>query len=184
MLGQIYRFVIVGLLNTGIDFAVFNLLISASGIRTGPGLLLINITAVLVAIVNSYILNRIWTFKSSDPNYTAQLPKFLTASLTGMIINTVTVGLVPLLLWPGTAPTSSALNVAKLLAAILSASWNFISYRHWVFKNTIAQLSSPYQPGLISIVIPAYNEALRLRNAYRTWHQPPVFVSGGNNSGR
>ncbi|HHV16049.1 MAG TPA: glycosyltransferase [Gelria sp.] len=163
MLGQIYRFVIVGLLNTGIDFAVFNLLISASGIRTGPGLLLINITAVLVAIVNSYILNRIWTFKSSDPNYTAQLPKFLTASLTGMIINTVTVGLVPLLLWPGTAPTSSALNVAKLLAAILSASWNFISYRHWVFKKyDSAAKFPPYQPGLISIVIPAYNEALRL----------------------
>ena len=58
MFGQIYRFLIVGLLNTAIDFAVFNLLISVSGIRTGLGLVLINITAVFIAIVNSYILNR------------------------------------------------------------------------------------------------------------------------------
>jgi glycosyltransferase involved in cell wall biosynthesis/putative flippase GtrA len=163
MFGQIYRFVIVGLLNTAIDFAIFNLLISVSGIKTGPGLVLINVTAVLVAIVNSYILNRTWTFKSSDPHYTTQLPRFLIASLTGMFINTVTVGLVPLLLWPGTAPSNLALNGVKLLAAILSASWNFIIYRHWVFNKYEAAVEfPPYQPGLISIIVPAYNEALRL----------------------
>jgi len=163
MLGQIYRFVIVGLSNTAIDFAVFNLLISVSGIKTGPGLVLINIIAVFTAIVNSYILNRTWTFKSSHPNYTAQLPKFLLASLTGMFINTATVGLLPLLLWPGTAPSSLALNAVKLLAAILSASWNFISYRYWVFRKSNLAVEFPhYQPALISIIIPAYNEALRL----------------------
>lgn len=169
MLGQVYRFVIVGLLNTAIDFAVFNLLISVSGIRIGLGLVLINITAVFAAIVNSYILNRIWTFKSSDPNYATQLPRFLIASLTGMFINTVTIGLVPLLLWPGTVPANLALNAIKLLAATLSASWNFISYRYWVFrKDKPAVEFPPYQPGLISIIIPAYNEALRLPERLET----------------
>ncbi len=163
MFGQIYRFLIVGLLNTAIDFAVFNLLISVSGIRTGLGLVLINITAVFIAIVNSYILNRTWTFKSRDPNYTTQLPRFLLASVTGMFINTATVWLLPLLLWPGTAPSYLALNGIKLLGAILSASWNFISYRYWVFKKENKAVEfPPYQPGLISIIIPAYNEALRL----------------------
>lgn len=163
MLGQIYRFIIVGLLNTAIDFIVFNLLISLSGVRTGPGLLFINATAVFVAIVNSYILNRTWTFKSSDPNYTAQLPRFLIASLTGMFINTVTVGLLSLMLLPGTAPSYLVLNAIKLFASILSVSWNFISYRYWVFKKEKPAVEfPPYQPGLISIIIPAYNEALRL----------------------
>lgn len=163
MLGQIYRFIIVGILNTAIDFVIFNLLIVLSGVKTGPGLVLINVSAVFVAIVNSYILNRIWTFKSSDPNYTTQLPRFLAASVTGMFINTATVGLLPLLLWPGTAPSYLALNGIKLLAAILSASWNFIIYRYWVFrKENITAEFPPYQPGLISIIIPAYNEALRL----------------------
>lgn len=163
MLGQIYRFVIVGLLNTVIDFTMFNLLVSTSGIRTGLGLVLINLIAIFTSIVNSYVLNRTWTFKSPDPNYTTQLPRFLIASLIGMFINTATVGLFPLLLLPGTAPSNLALNGIKLLAAILSASWNFISYRYWVFsKDDRAVEFPPYQPGLISIVIPAYNEALRL----------------------
>ncbi len=163
MFRQIYRFAIVGLLNTVIDFAVFNLLIIVSGVRSGPGLILINITAVFLAIVNSYILNRTWTFKSSNPNYAAQLPRFLIASLTGMFINIATIGLFSLLLLPGTNPSYLALNGIKLLAALLSASWNFISYRYWVFKKHSPGVEfPPYQPGLISIIIPAYNEALRL----------------------
>ncbi|MFA7147412.1 MAG: glycosyltransferase [Syntrophomonadaceae bacterium] len=163
MLGQIYKFVIVGLLNTIIDFTMFNLLVSTSGIRTGLGLVLINLIAILTSIVNSYVLNRTWTFKSPDLNYTTQLPKFLIASLIGMFINTATVGLFPLLLLPGTVPSNLALNGIKLLAAILSASWNFISYRYWVFrKDDTAVDFPPNHPGLISIIIPAYNEALRL----------------------
>ena len=165
MFGQIYRFIIVGILNTIIDFALFNSLISLSGIKSGWFLLLINMAAVTAAIINSYILNRVWTFKSSDPAYGIQLPKFILVSLTGMLVNTAIVGLFSRL-----SPAASylMLNIAKLAAAILSASWNFMLYRYWVFKKVSLQPEyESYQPHLTSIIIPAYNEAIRLPRRLR-----------------
>lgn len=162
MIGQIYRFIIVGLLNTAIDFGIFNLLLSLSNVKSGFYLVLINIVAVTTAIINSYILNRVWTFKSSNPGYGHQLSKFIFASLTGMLINTATVGLFSLLT-PSSSSSYLMLNAAKLVAAIFSASWNFILYRYWVFNKTSTEPVFPaYEPGLTSIIIPAYNEAARL----------------------
>ncbi|MGS0765462.1 glycosyltransferase [Syntrophomonas curvata] len=162
MLGQICRFTVVGILNTVIDFGIFNILISLSGMKSGLFLLLINMAAVTTAIINSFILNRVWTFKSSEPAYGIQFPKFILVSLTGMLVNTATVGLFALL---SPAPDASylMLNAAKLVAAVLSASWNFMFYRYWVFKKDSAESEHrSYQPSLTSIIIPAYNEATRL----------------------
>lgn len=81
-----------------------------------------------------------------------------------MFINTAVVALFSLIPVPATFSPFLLLNTGKLLAAFLSASWNFWSYRNLVFKKSINLLpvSRSYVPNLISIIIPAYNEGNRL----------------------
>lgn len=173
---QVFRFCITGLLNTLIDFGFFNLLLLLTGRNDPVALLCINIVSISLAMLNSYILNGRWTFGNFEPGI-GQAARFITASLTGMFINTAIVWAVSCLL-AGDHMTLW-LNLGKGLGAIVSSAWNFFIYRYWVFParhiSRLKKLSPIFnmnplleQPcpamtaGMISIIIPAYNEALRL----------------------
>lgn len=113
---------------------------------------------------NSYILNQKWTF-STQANKKGQLERFIVASVVGIIINSTTVALVAALPLAASLSPYLLLNGAKILGAILSITWNFLTYRHWVFadrKPIVLFQPGGYQPGMVSIIIPAYNEELRL----------------------
>ncbi|MGE5422046.1 MAG: glycosyltransferase, partial [Ignavibacteriales bacterium] len=71
------------------------------------------------------------------------------------------------------------LNGGKLLGAVFSTTWNFVTYRHWVFVNRSegTAFSDHFTPGMVSIVIPAYNEMNRLPERLRKLAQvlPNLF---------
>ncbi len=165
---QIIKFVITGLLNTCIDFGVFNLLLIITGAQSPQSIALINTLAVSMAIANSYILNRHWTFAADKRK--GQLQRFIIASLIGIIINSSSVILFARLLGGSDFSSYLLLNTAKILGAALSTVWNFLAYRNWVFSvnksQPLLQLAD-FQPGLISIIIPAYNEEQRLPSRLR-----------------
>ena len=58
---RIGRFSIVGVLNTLVDLAVFMLLVKLLSVPLVPA----NLLAFAVALANSYVLNRLWTFRDS-----------------------------------------------------------------------------------------------------------------------
>ncbi|MGE5390632.1 MAG: glycosyltransferase [Deltaproteobacteria bacterium] len=163
MLGQLMRFGFTGLINTVIDFAIFNLFLSLTGWTNGPGLLVINLIAVTAAATNSFYMNRHYTFRASAQS--TQFRQFIIATLCGMALNSLGVMLFSKLavFTPWTA--TEALNLGKLCGAVISAVWNFLLYRHWVFKRPLEAAkteSADTVPGLTSIIIPAYNESRRL----------------------
>ncbi len=169
LLQQLLKFAITGLINTLIDFGVFNLLIILSGARSSLTIAFINTLAVALAVTNSFILNRSWTFPVHNRK-NGQIQRFIIASLIGILINSATVALLSNLHLLAAFAPLLVLNVAKIIAAVLSTSWNFLAYRNWVFRaHEAAVVFQPtgFIPGLISIIIPAYNEERRLPQRLR-----------------
>jgi putative flippase GtrA len=135
---QAAKFVIVGGINTGIDFLVLNILIYLTGITAGAELFVLNSISFSIAVINSYFMNKYWTFQ--DKTQTKQEPikfsRFLAISVVGVVINGlvltgITTSISPLfglsaVLWA---------NFAKLAATGVSLIWNFIGYKFFVFKK-------------------------------------------------
>lgn len=63
---QFFKFLIVGLNNTGIDFLILNLLMFSFNIYYGLPVIFFNIISFTVAVTNSYLINRFWTFKKEE----------------------------------------------------------------------------------------------------------------------
>jgi len=137
LISQFSRFIAVGLVNTAIDFAVLNLLSWTTGIYSGSGIILLNSVAFTAAVVNSYFMNKYWTFGVRDGVKTSEVSKFLGVSLVGLGINTSLVyGITTLIVLP-LPQVGPALweNFAKAVATGASLIWNFIGYKLFVFKK-------------------------------------------------
>lgn len=163
MLVQLTRFAITGFINTLVDFGVFNLLLILSGTQNPALIALINSLAISMSIAVSYILNKRWTFPPTNRN--GQLTRFIVVSLTGIVINSGIILMLAGLYQPAHISSVVFLNTAKILAAFISSAWNFLAYRSWVFRTEEVKPEFPALPtaaGLVSIIIPAYNEEKRL----------------------
>jgi putative flippase GtrA len=137
ILKQLIKFVIVGSINTGIDFAVLNIEMILTGITSGPGMLVLNSISFSVATTNSYFMNKRWTFEDKDAEKSGvKFSQFLAVSIVGIIINGGIVYLITSFTNPlfGLSPQLWA-NVAKLFATGISLIWNFIGYKFFVFKK-------------------------------------------------
>ena len=137
---QAGKFVLVGILNTLIDFGVLNLLMFATGIASGLWFSVFKGISFLAAVINSYILNRIWTFKGvGQENKGKEFLQFFVVSCVGFSIN---VGIASLVvnviaghfIFFGFSPKIWA-NVGALAATGCSMVWNFIGYKFFVFKK-------------------------------------------------
>ena len=151
-MGQVGRFVIVGLINTAIDFIVLNLLskLTHIGIHDSK-IIYLNIISFSCATTNSYFMNKYWSFGDHSQNRSQQFTIFLMVSIAGALINSsvlkgsatlfpgflasiahlVTI-ILPLSIWNNIDLT---LNLAKVLATAVSLIWNFVGYKLFVFKK-------------------------------------------------
>ncbi|MCG8492429.1 MAG: GtrA family protein [Sneathiellales bacterium] len=119
---QILIFGLVGVLNTGIDIAVFSLLyyeLSLSIIEA-------NTIAYFLAATNSFLLNKNWTFSETrkEGKIHRQFILFLILGLCGLALSNLVVYI--LAIWiPAIA--------AKLIAVFVSFIWNYLTSRKFVF---------------------------------------------------
>lgn len=139
LLRQVSKFVVVGFINTGIDFGVLNLLMFLTGIYSGRWIIALNSISFAVAVINSYLWNKYWTFKK-EGSETGQIAKefsqFLVVSIVGISLNSgIVYGISTFI--PALFGLSPALwvNFAKVLATAVSMAWNFTGYKFVVFKK-------------------------------------------------
>ncbi|MGE5418432.1 MAG: GtrA family protein [Acidobacteriota bacterium] len=132
---QAIKFGAVGLLNTLIDYGLFNLLVALTGIQTGVKVGSINTFTQTLAAINSYFFNRNWTFKARQGKHSWQIIKFTIATVIGILINSAVVMIVSSMGKGLPVSPYIILNGGKLLGAVLSILWNFVSYRLWVFNQ-------------------------------------------------
>ncbi|MDO8663552.1 MAG: GtrA family protein [Candidatus Wildermuthbacteria bacterium] len=137
---QAVKFVLVGGLNTLIDLGVLNLLIFMTGIATGFGYSAFKGISFTVAVVNSYIWNKRWTFKGSESNKGAkEFGQFLVVSLIGFGINVGIASLVVNVIgnpfvFSGISAKLWA-NAGAIIATFCTMTWNFVGYKFIVFKK-------------------------------------------------
>lgn len=137
---QAVKFVLVGGLNTLIDLGVLNLLIFITGIASGAGYSVFKGISFIVAVINSYFLNKLWTFKSNGVvNKSREFSQFFVVSLIGFGIN---VGVASLVVNVIGNPFNSSLlsdkiwaNIGAIAATFSGMTWNFIGYKFIVFKK-------------------------------------------------
>jgi len=140
LIRQFSKFVVIGFMNTAIDFAVLNLLMWQTGIYKGQWIILLNAIAFAVAVINSYFWNKFWTFRAKEADEPGEIAKefsqFIVVTLIGLAINSSIVFGVTTFIPPffDLSPELWA-NLAKAAATGFSLIWNFIGYKFIVFKK-------------------------------------------------
>jgi len=145
LLGKVYNFIffqvgkfcVVGVSNTAVDFGVLNLLILLTGIESGYYYSIFKATSFVIAVLNSYLWNRCWAFKSKGvKRMEKELFQFLLISASGFGINVGTASFVVNAIGPQ-AGISSTLwaNIGALSAVVFSSTWDFLGYKFIVFKR-------------------------------------------------
>ena len=121
---RIIRFAMVGVANTAIDFALFALLYYVSLLP----LLAANAGAYGVAVVNSYLLNKYWTFGDTTRGRTAALRGllFVGLNLVGLALASAVIWLLALVLHP---------LVAKAGSIAVTFVWNYWSNHRFVYTE-------------------------------------------------
>jgi len=160
---QALKFGIIGAVNTLVDFGILNLLMWVSGITMGVFFAVFKGISFLVAVGNSYILNKRWTFKDKGESNVEKGGKFLLISLGGMLINVGTASLVVNLISPieflvslggtvlglvGISMSDPQIwaNMSAVLATAVSLIWNFTGYKFLVFgKEKIEKIEAPVE---------------------------------------
>ena len=153
---QVGKFAIVGIINTLIDVIILNSLVflgfTAVLMISEQKFLIANIISVAIAMVNSFILNKQWTFKAEKGNIYKQIFQFLIITIIGIFvihqihlnrlydglpsISNLIVSIIHFLKLGNIFSDSFiTLNFAKIIAIIGSLIWNFIGYKLVVFKN-------------------------------------------------
>ncbi|MEK9129833.1 MAG: GtrA family protein [Patescibacteria group bacterium] len=133
---QFIKFIITGTINTGLDFIFLNFLIWLTGIYKGGWLGLLNFISFFLATINSYFLNKFWTFRENQGHTKNQFLYFFLISLVGCIINTSIVYFIATFIPPFLNVSQFLwVNIAKLLAISISLFWNFFSYKFLFLKR-------------------------------------------------
>lgn len=83
---QLSRFVGIGFLNAAVDFAIFNILIAATGIAEGVGASVIKAVSFTFAVLHSFYWNKYWAFQKSQENFLHLIIKAGLAGITGVAV--------------------------------------------------------------------------------------------------
>jgi len=129
---QKMRFLIVGAINTVIDFGLlFGL--KSLGLPTIPA----NITSTTSAFCFSFVANKKYTFKTTDANIKREIALFLIVTLFGLwVLQTLVLSGVVTLLNHTKLSSSVILFIAKIGATTVTLIWNYVLYSRVVFKKT------------------------------------------------
>ena len=134
-----FKFILIGVLNTAIDFAVLNMLVLAFGTGNHGWLYLpFKTFSFMVAVVNSFICNKFWVFGHTKHFDIRELVLFLSVSGVGLVINVIAAfSIFQMLSNSQVVSPHVAANIGALAGTIIVLLWNFYGYKLVVFKKRI-----------------------------------------------
>lgn len=131
------RFAVVGVMNTGFDFILFNslLIIFTGNHPTRLEIVLFNSLSASVVAIFSFVLNRRYVFKAQHtPHH--YVVYFILITLIGLyVIQNAIIYLITHLAHNVIDSPILAANIGKLFATGGSMLWNYLMYKHVVFKT-------------------------------------------------
>lgn len=146
-LKRFFKFGIIGVLNTLVDFGVFWLMnkligdgptvvLLGTAILTGP--YISNFVAYVVANVHSFLWNKFWTFERKDRITRQEAVRYLVTSVGYVALSTVSLaifmGILESPALTGLFPADWVPMLAKLPTACVTIFYNYLMNRFWVFR--------------------------------------------------
>lgn len=137
VIAQFARFILVGALNTAVDFGVLNFLIFVTNISAGVFYSVFKAVSGLFSMTNSFLWNKFWTFGQKNTQKTKEeLPKFLFVTLAGFLLNICIASLVVNVVGPQWGIESKLwANIGALSASAIGLTWNFLGYKFIAFRG-------------------------------------------------
>ena len=137
---QFFKFLMIGAVNTIIDWGLLNILLLTSQRTDSLAYIGFKSLSFSLAVVNSYFLNKHWTFRdkgdsgAGQAGLSAQAGKFILVNLIGLVIN---IGLASLVARNGYGRADFIIwaNIGAVMATGASLLWNFLGYKFFVFKK-------------------------------------------------
>lgn len=125
-LKYVSRFSVVGIINTAIDFLMFTLSQSFFGL----GYSISQIIGYSFGVLNSFVLNKKWTFhdKSANKKTFHELVQFV-------IVNLVSLSITIIAMKALITNFHTGVYVSKILVTILAQVTNYLGYKLWVFSE-------------------------------------------------
>jgi len=121
---KILKFGVVGFSGVVIDFGLTYLGKEKLKIQK----FVANAIGFLTAATSNYYFNRIWTFKSNNPEVVIEFTNFFIVSLFGLGINS-------LVLWILNVKFKMNFYVSKLIAIVVTTFWNFVANYLYTFAS-------------------------------------------------
>jgi putative flippase GtrA len=81
------------------------------------------------AATSNYFLNRIWTYKSTNPDVILEYSEFFAISLIGLALNTF-------IIWLLNEKLKMNFYLAKAIATVIVTIWNFGANTFFTFKHS------------------------------------------------
>ncbi len=133
---QFIRFSLVGILNTAIDIAAFNLFLLCFPTQNATKLVVYNSLAYTLGALNSYFLNKYWTFQQRRDVTEREVLRFVAVSLCGVLCNNIILWLVAGIAHPFIGNIALWANIAKVIAVSGTVTLSYLGMRLWVFAGT------------------------------------------------
>ena len=137
---RVAKFLIVGVVNTAINLVVLNLLIFATGQgRTGVWFTVYQTIGFLFATVNSYLLNKYWTFNHLQNKSVSEYTIFFFVSFVGLLLNVGAASMVVSVMHKsvivGSLEEKLMPSLASLFGTVVSWLWNYNGYKRIFHKK-------------------------------------------------
>jgi putative flippase GtrA len=120
---QFIKFNFVGIINTVITFIIFTLLNKLFGVDK----FIAEPVGYVCGLINSFILNKIWTFGKKHSFHLLETVKFI-------IVNAFSLGGTLFILYAAEDLLHIDVIWGKLIAYFYSIPFNYLGFKYWVFK--------------------------------------------------
>ena len=132
---QLFRFCLVGGLNTGIDLLVLNGLLWLWPTQNTEHLLAYNSFAYTFGAINSFILNKYWTFRNQQKTTYGEVLRFALTTACGILCNDSILWIASTFLHPVMINATLWANASKILAISGTFMISYLGMRLWVFAR-------------------------------------------------
>ncbi len=130
---QIIRFGFVGGLNTTLDLLIFNTFLLLFPTKDTLMLLIYNSTAYAIGSINSFMLNKYWTFRHKQKTTSQEVLRFIITTLLGIGCNDLIIWLISDISHPLITDARLWANVSKICAIFGTVLISYFGMRLWVF---------------------------------------------------
>jgi putative flippase GtrA len=134
-MGQVLRFGMVGGLNTIVDLLILNMLLLLFPTNSTRMILIFGAIAYSIGAVNSFLLNKYWTFGYRQRTSWREVARFVVTTLLGIGWSSIILWFASNALHPLLINPTIWANVSKVIAIFGTVTINYLGMSLWVFVS-------------------------------------------------